>query len=103
MASTMIFAHQIVHYISKGYVDKKIFLIGLGLASVFYFIMRTQMFIQPKDWLKEMIPHHSTAITTTTKLLKNNTFDPNSEIYKLANNILTTQEKEITLMKQLLV
>ena len=102
MASTMIFAHQIVHFISNGYVDKQIFLIGLGLAGVFYYIMRTQMFIQPKDWLKEMIPHHSTAITTTTKLLKNNTLDPNSDIYKLANNILTTQEREITLMKQLL-
>ena len=34
MASTMIFAHQIVHFISNGYVDKQIFLIGLGLDEM---------------------------------------------------------------------
>jgi len=49
-----------------------------------------------------MIPHHSTAITTTTQLLKNNKIKTDSPVYKLANNILETQKMEIHLMKYLL-
>ena len=64
--------------------------------------MRTQMFISPRDWLKEMIPHHSTAITTTTQLLKNNNLTQDSPIYNLAQSILSTQQKEIALMQVLL-
>jgi len=60
------------------------------------------MFIKPKDWLREMIPHHSTAITTTTQMLKNNNIEPNTRVYKLATQILATQQDEINLMKSLL-
>ena len=102
MASTMICAHQIVHYISMGHLNKYIFSIGIGLSAVFFYIMRNQFFIKPDDWMREMIPHHSTAITTTTKLLENNQLKPDSNIYKLANNILKTQQSEIALMKELL-
>lgn len=102
MASTMICAHQIVHYISMGHLNKYIFSIGIGLSAVFFYIMRNQIFIKPDDWMREMIPHHSTAITTTTKLLKNNQLQPDSKIYKLANDILKTQQSEIALMKEML-
>jgi len=102
MASTMVGAHQIVHYLSYGHLKTNIFLAGIGLSMLFYYIMRQQMFITPKDWLREMIPHHSTAITTTTQLLKNNQFDATSPVYKLATQILATQKDEITLMKSLL-
>ena len=48
-----------------------------------------------------MIPHHSTALTTSTKLIENhNNLSP--EVYKLANEIIDTQNKEIKLMKSLL-
>jgi len=102
MASTMVGAHQIVHYLSYGHLKTNVFLVGVGMSILFFYIMRKQMFITPKDWLREMIPHHSTAITTTTQLLKNNEFDTNSSVYKLATQILKTQKDEITLMKSLL-
>jgi hypothetical protein len=102
MASTMMGAHQIVHYLTYGNLKKGIFLVGIGLSVVFLYIMRRQVFIKPKDWLREMIPHHSAAITTTTQLLKNNKFDTNSQVYKLATQILATQQDEIKLMKSLL-
>jgi hypothetical protein len=102
MASTMVGAHQIVHYLSYGHLKKNILMAGIGLSLLFFYIMRKQMFIKPKDWLREMIPHHSTAITTTTQLLKNNQLDRNSPVYKLATQILATQKDEITLMKSLL-
>ena len=102
MASTMMCAHQIVHYLSYGHLKKHVFAAGIGLSLLFYYILRRQLFIKPKDWLREMIPHHSAAITTTTQLFKNNKFDPNSPVYKLANQILVTQQNEIKVMEDLL-
>lgn len=99
MASTMICAHEIVHYVYYGHFGKKMFITGVFLSLFFIYLMRTQSFIKPNDWLKEMIPHHSTAITTTTRLLQNNKLAPESDIYKLAENILITQKREIELMK----
>ena len=102
MASTMVGAHQIVHYLSYGNLKTHVFITWIGISLMFFYVMRSQMFIKPKDWLREMIPHHSTAITTTTELLKNNKLDTNSPVYKLATQILATQKDEITLMKSLL-
>ena len=101
MASTMICAHQIFHYVYSGHFMKGMFFIGAVLSLLFIYIMRKQLFIKPNDWLKEMITHHSTAITTTEQLLKNNKLPTNSGIYVLAENILTTQKKEIELMKNM--
>lgn len=102
MASTMMWAHQIVHYLSYGHLKKYVFITWIGISLIFFYVMRSQIFIKPKDWLYEMIPHHSTAITTTTQLLKNNQINTNSPVYKLATQILNTQKDEITLMKSLL-
>jgi uncharacterized protein (DUF305 family) len=46
-----------------------------------------------------MIPHHSTALTTSHKIY-NKTTDP--RIKHLAKEIIDTQEKEIQLMKSML-
>ena len=102
MAFNMVWAHQIVHYLSRGHLSKVRFFIGLASSGALLYIMRTQMFIKPQDWLKEMIPHHSIAITTTSRLLKNNDISTKSDIYKLANTILTTQQNEIITMKNML-
>jgi len=100
----MIWGHQIVHYFTRGHLDKKIFFIGIALSITTLYIIRKQRFIAPRDWLKEMIPHHSTAITTTTQLLQNNAtkLAKNSDIYKLATSILETQQGEILAMKKML-
>ena len=71
MASNMIWSHQIVHYLQMGHFNKNIFILGL-LMSIFtgYFLLRKQLFVNEKEWLRRMIGHHSTALTTTKKLLK---------------------------------
>lgn len=102
MTSNMLWGHQIVHYLSQGHLNKSVLFIGLCLSTVLFYIMRTQMFIKPSDWLKEMIPHHSTALTMTTRLITNNDISTKSDIYKLANTILTTQQNEIITMKNML-
>ncbi len=65
-------------------------------AGTFY-MMRNQTGISDIDYMKGMIPHHSSAILTSEK---SNLKDP--ETKKLAEEIIKAQEKEIALMKTLI-
>jgi len=72
------------------------------VAGVIVFItvlifLRTQTFIGDRQYMKAMIPHHSSAILTSQEA---DLQDP--EVQKLAKDIIEAQEREITLMKQLL-
>jgi len=62
-------------------------------------LLREQLLVDDKQWLKRMISHHSTALTTSHKIY-NKTSDPN--IKKLSKQIIETQEKEIEQMKSML-
>jgi hypothetical protein len=69
------------------------------VLCVFIYLYRNQMYIEDKDYLEEMIEHHSMAILTSDEILQKT---KSERIKKLAESILTTQEKEIEYMKQLL-
>ena len=100
MASNMIWAHEIVHYLSMGHFNTKVFAIGVILSiCVTLFLLRNQFLIGDHQWLKRMISHHSTALTTSN-IIHNRTQNP--KIKKLAKEIIDTQEREITLMKSML-
>ena len=100
MASNMIWAHEIVHYLSMGHFDVKVFSIGVVLSvSVTLFLLRNQFLIGDDQWLRRMISHHSTALTTSN-IIHDRTKNP--KIKKLAKEIIDTQEREITLMKSML-
>lgn len=100
MASTMIWAHQIVHYFQKHHFNMQIFLIGIAMSLFFIFLLRSQSFVTTDQWLRRMIPHHSTALTTTTKLLENHNIDDN--VYRLAKDIVYNQKREILFMQSLM-
>lgn len=106
MASTMLWGHQIVHFLQKGihHFNTKIFVSGLILSLLFIYILRSQLFFNSTDWLKGMIPHHSVAITTTKKVLEKVSGDENenSYIYSLAKDIVYNQEREIIFMKNMI-
>ena len=68
MASNMVWAHEIIHYLSMGHFNKYIFIIGILLSISLIIILRQQLFIDDAQWLKRMISHHSTALTTTHKI-----------------------------------
>jgi uncharacterized protein (DUF305 family) len=69
------------------------------ILSVFVYLYRNQIYIEDKDYLEEMIEHHSMAVLTSNEILQKT----NSErVKKLAENIISTQEKEIEYMKQLI-
>ena len=99
MASNMIWSHEIVHYLSMNMFNTKLFFIGLFLSTISIVLLRKQLFVDDKQWMKRMIPHHSTALTTSYNIY-NKTKD--ERIKQLSKNIIDTQEKEIKLMKSYL-
>lgn len=99
MASNMIWAHELIHYFTMNHINLYIFFIGIILSLCVSLLLRNQVFVNDNEWLKRMIPHHSTAITTSSNILKNTN---NSNIKYLAEEIIKTQENEIIVMKSLL-
>lgn len=72
--------------------------IGL-ITSIFIYLYRNQVFIDDKQYLKEMIEHHSMALLTSEEILQKT----NSErVKRLAENIISTQQAEIEYMNRLL-
>lgn len=75
-----------------------ILLIILTLLSfIFAYLIREQIFINDKEFLKSMIEHHEMAIIMSHKLKTKN-----PQLLQLLNNIETTQEKEIKQMREML-
>ena len=66
---------------------------------VFVYLYRNQVYIEDKDYLNEMIEHHSMAILTSEEILQKT---HSERVKKLAENIIVTQEKEIEYMRQLI-
>ena len=100
MASNMIWGHEIVHYLSMGDLNISKLFFGIILSiCISLLLLRKQFLVNDKEWLKRMISHHSTALTTSYKIY-NKTI--NLKLKKLAKEIINTQEKEIKLMKSML-
>lgn len=103
MAANMTWIHELIHYAYGGCGKMECattFMIGFTLSCVAVYLMRNQVWIYPKDWMRRMIPHHSTALTTTTQLVKNNILSDDQQ--KLAKDILEVQKEEIAEMKRML-
>jgi len=75
------------------------YLILFFMLSIFIYLYRNQIYIEDKDYLQEMIEHHSMAILTSEEILQKT---QSERVKKLAETILTTQEKEIEYMRQLI-
>ena len=71
---------------------------GILLFS-FIYLYREQVAIRDKQYLEEMIEHHSMALLTSTKILEKTN---NYYVAKLAKDIIQKQEDEIKTMKHLL-
>lgn len=100
MASNMLWAHEIVHFLSYGHFNITVFIIGILLSvMITIFLLRKQKFINDKQWLKRMITHHSTALTTSHNIYNKTN---NEKIKKIAKNIIQNQEDEIKIMKSML-
>jgi len=103
MAILMVAPMAIVMMVMMGkmYPNKKINA-GIGVAAVILFILtlialRTQTPISDVQYMKAMIPHHSSAILTSKHA---DIKDP--EVRKLADSIIASQKREIQQMEAIL-
>ncbi len=76
--------------------ESKTIMIGIISVIIIFLMIRTQLFISPKQYVISMIPHHSMAVLMSKKLLDKT---PNLELHTLAKNIIESQEREIQFMK----
>ena len=70
------------------------------LLAIFIVAYRVQFYILEKEYLREMIEHHSMAILTSKKIL-NKTHD--YAVAKIAKEIIQNQQDEINTMSQILL
>ncbi|MEO9531051.1 MAG: DUF305 domain-containing protein [Crocinitomicaceae bacterium] len=88
-------------FMRKMYENKKANLIILSFSLLVFsgclYGLRNQTGISDIQWMKAMIPHHSSAILTSANA---NFEDP--EVQQLANDIIEAQEKEISQMKEMI-
>jgi uncharacterized protein (DUF305 family) len=85
------------HYYSV--FSTKYYVIIGGLLCLFIYLYKTQKYITDKQYLEEMIEHHSMALLTSNEILKKT---DNYNVSKLAKNIIQKQEDEIRDMKEIL-
>jgi len=70
-----------------------------GLLIIFIYFYRIQYAIKDRQYLEEMIEHHSMALLTSQEILKKT---DSYNVSKLAKNIIQTQTDEILEMRNLL-
>ena len=90
----------IMYYNRSGDFKTQLFFSFLLLSLIIIYLLREQVLIGDEQWLRRMISHHSTALTTSHKIKERTN---NERIKKLASDIIDTQEREIKLMKELIV
>lgn len=85
----------------KMYGNKRVNYTIIGVSVLVFcfslFGLRTQTPIKDVSWMKAMIPHHSSAILTSS----NADFE-DPEVQKLADEIIKAQVKEIEKMKKMI-
>ena len=99
MASNMCILEILMFYDHSGKFNAKLFALFIITSILLVLMLRKQFLVGDRDWLKRMISHHSTALTTSHNIRKRT---KNKRIKRLASDIIATQEKEIKLMKELL-
>lgn len=102
---------SIIMALSMGLLEVLMFDVHMQTVSLLYYLAlifvlvifialyKNQVYIEDKEYLSEMIEHHSMALLTSEEILQKN---PSPRVKKLAENIISTQEKEIEYMKQLI-
>ena len=99
MISTM--AITMILFMWKMYPNRTINfgIIAFATFSFFgtFYLLRTQTPISDVQWMKAMIPHHSSAIMTSSSA-----HFKDAKVQKLADDIIEAQEKEIKQMKEII-
>jgi hypothetical protein len=81
------------------YQEINVFFIGLSLVIVNIWCIRNQFLITETQYKLGMIPHHSMAIHMSKQLLEKEK-NTSSSSRRFIQNIIDTQENEITILKK---
>ena len=100
MASNMCILEIFMYFGYHFELHYKLLILFIILSILLVLIIRYQVAVNDNNWLKRMISHHSTALTTSKPILKKT---KNKEVEKLAKSIIRSQKDEIRLMKKILV
>ena len=100
MASLMSLLEILMHDMYNFMFSWHYYLFFFVLLIALIFIYKKQLFIDDKNYLEEMIEHHSMALLTSNEIIGKTKDD---KVKLLATNIIKTQEREIEQMKLLLV
>jgi hypothetical protein len=102
MSSVMAFTMGILEVIMYDYHMGSIsifYYLFLGLIiTTFIYLYRYQVYIYDKEYLNEMIEHHSMALLTSEEILQKT---QSERVKRLAENIISTQQAEIEYMNKL--
>ena len=71
----------------------------VSLLIIFTVLYKKQFFVNDKNYLEEMIEHHSMALLTSNSIINKT---KNNDVKKLAENIVKTQNKEIEAMNAII-
>jgi Ca2+/Na+ antiporter len=99
MGLYMMFLEIMMHDHQYNVFSMKYYIIIGCLLGFFIYLYRTQKYITDKEYVKEMVEHHSMALLTSNQILEKT---DNYNVSKLAKNIIQKQEDEIRDMKGLL-
>lgn len=99
MAIFMVFLEVLMHDHQYNVFSAKYYLFLTSVLALFIYLYRYQIGVNDKQYLEEMIEHHSMGIFTSEEILKKT---DSYEITKLAKNIIQTQQDEIEFMRGLL-
>jgi hypothetical protein len=80
-------------------VSKIILLINILILVLSILAIRNQWFVNDNAFLRDMIPHHSMALLTSSHIVNKT---KNSDLKNLATTIYNSQTKEIEYMKGLI-
>jgi len=99
MALYMVVFEVMMHDHQYSVLSTRTYMGIFGFLALFVFLYRKQIGIDNKQYLEEMIEHHSMALLTSNRILEK-TSDYN--VAKLAKNILQKQQDEILEMRSVL-
>lgn len=99
MGIYMLFLTVMMHDHQYKIFSTNIYILLVACLLLFIYLYRKQIYVSDKQYLENMIEHHSMGIFTSEEILKKTN---NYNIARIAKNIIQKQEDEIKEMKQLL-
>ena len=91
---TLLMTGWMLLFMGLFYKEINVIFIGLSLVIINIWCIRTQFLITETQYKLGMIPHHSMAVHMSKKLL-----EKENSIAQFTQNIIKTQEKEISILK----